>query len=72
MATITVFTPTYNRAHTLMRTYESLLRQGNKDFIWLIVDDGSGDNTAELVNQWKAADNGFEIKYIYKENNHKK
>lgn len=68
MATITVFTPTYNRAHTLMRTYESLLRQGNKDFIWLIVDDGSGDNTAELVNQWKAADNGFEIKYIYKEN----
>ena len=44
---ITVFTPTYNRAHTLPRTYESLLVQDCKDFIWLIVDDGSADSTAE-------------------------
>lgn len=68
MATLTVFTPAYNRAHTLPRTYESLLRQNNKDFIWLIVDDGSRDNTAELVESWKSRENGFEIRYIYKEN----
>lgn len=68
MATLTVFTPAYNRAHTLGRTYESLLRQTSKDFVWLIVDDGSSDNTAELVRQWQALDNGFEIRYVYKEN----
>lgn len=65
---LTVFTPAYNRAHTLPRTYESLLRQDCKDFIWLIVDDGSTDNTAELVKDWQKRDNGFEIRYIYKEN----
>ena len=68
MAILTVFTPAYNRAHTLPRTYESLLRQKCKDFVWLIVDDGSKDNTAELVRQWLSLDNGFEIRYIYKEN----
>lgn len=68
MATLTVFTPAYNRAHTLPRTYESLCQQKCKDFIWLIVDDGSQDNTAELIRQWQARDNGFEIRYIYKEN----
>ena len=68
MATLTVFTPAYNRAHTLPRTYESLLAQDCKDFVWLIVDDGSSDNTAELVRSWQAQDNGFEIRYIYKEN----
>lgn len=68
MAFITVFTPTFNRAHTLSRTYESLLSQDNKDFIWLIVDDGSSDGTDKIVEEWKARDNGFEIRYIYKEN----
>lgn len=68
MPILTVFTPAYNRAHTLPRTYESLLTQECKDFIWLIVDDGSKDNTAELVKEWKKQDNGFEIRYIYKEN----
>ena len=68
MATLTVFTPAYNRAHTLPRTYESLCSQSCKDFIWLIVDDGSADNTAELVRSWQEKDNGFEIRYIYKEN----
>lgn len=68
MATLTVFTPAYNRAHTLPRTYESLLAQDYKDFVWLIVDDGSVDNTAELVQNWQEKDNGFEIRYIYKEN----
>lgn len=65
---LTIFTPAYNRAHTLPRTYESLLRQDCKEFIWLIVDDGSQDGTADLVRQWQSKDNGFEIRYIYKEN----
>ena len=65
---LTIFTPAYNRAHTLPRTYESLCRQNCKDFIWLVVDDGSEDNTAELVHQWQTEDNGFEIRYVYKEN----
>lgn len=68
MVMLTVFTPAYNRAHTLQRTYESLLLQSCKDFIWLIVDDGSKDNTAQIVKEWQSKDNGFEIQYIYKEN----
>lgn len=65
---ITVFTPAYNRAHTIKRTYKSLLEQNNKRFIWLIVDDGSTDNTYELVKEWQTKNNGFEIQYIFKEN----
>ena len=65
---ITVFTPTYNRSHTLSRVYHSLQRQDCKDFVWLIIDDGSTDNTAKLVRSWLNADNGFQIRYIYKEN----
>lgn len=68
MAFLTVFTPTYNRAHTLGRTYESLCKQKCKEFIWLIVDDGSTDQTKELVRKWQKQDNGFEIQYIYKKN----
>lgn len=68
MPFLTIFTPAYNRAHTIHRTYESLLKQDCKDFVWLIVDDGSTDNTAELVRGWQKNDNGFEIRYIYKEN----
>lgn len=68
MPFLTIFTPAYNRAHTLQRTYESLLAQDCKDFIWLIINDGSKDNTADLVKTWKTLDNGFEIRYIYKEN----
>ena len=68
MALLTVFTPTYNRAYTLIRTYKSLCQQDCKDFIWLIVDDGSSDDTRKLVDKWKSESNGFEIRYIYKEN----
>lgn len=50
---ITVFTPTYNRAHTLPALYRSLLDQITQHpFEWLIIDDGSSDNTEELVKQW--------------------
>lgn len=68
MATLTVFTPLYNRINTLKRTYESLKRQTCKDFIWLIVDDGSTDNPYEIIKEWIKINNGFEIKYVYKEN----
>ena len=68
MPTLTVFSPAYNRAHTLPRLYHSLCRQKCKDFIWLIVDDGSADNTEEIVKEWQAKDNGFQIRYVYKEN----
>ena len=46
---ITVFTPTYNRAKSIHRVYESLLEQTYKNFIWLIIDDGSTDNTKEII-----------------------
>lgn len=49
MALLTIFTPTYNRKHTIGRTYESLRRQSNKDFNWLVIDDGSSDGTRAWV-----------------------
>ena len=64
---LTVFTPAYNRAYTLHKCYESLKRQTSKEFKWLVIDDGSTDNTKELVYKWKK-EADFEIKYIYKEN----
>jgi glycosyltransferase involved in cell wall biosynthesis len=66
----TVFTPTYNRATTLHRVYESLKAQTFRDFEWLIVDDGSKDNTREVVEQWQQ-ENPFPIRYVYQENGHK-
>ena len=65
----TVFTATYNRAHTLDRVYDSLKAQTYRDFEWLIVDDGSTDNTRELVEQWQQK-NLVPIRYIYQENAH--
>ena len=65
---LTVFTPTYNRAHTLPRTYQSLCQQDCKDFVWLVVDDGSTDGTDDLVRSWQQKANGFEIRYLHKEN----
>ena len=64
---ITVFTPTYNRAYILPQCYEALKRQTCKDFIWQIIDDGSTDNTKELVDKW-IREGIIEIQYIYQEN----
>ena len=49
MKSLTVFTPTYNRKHTICRTFESLCRQTNNDFDWLVIDDGSNDGTREWM-----------------------
>lgn len=65
--TLTVFTPTYNRAHTLWKGYEGLKRQTSKDFKWVIVDDGSIDNTKELVEGW-IKESLIPIEYYYKTN----
>ena len=65
---VTVFTPTYNRAYILGDLYHSLQRQTCMDFEWLIVDDGSADDTKALVASWQGEENSFPIRYIYQEN----
>lgn len=60
---LTIFTPTYNRAHTLPRLLDSLKAQTDKDFEWLVINDGSTDNTPELFCEWLSHDYGFEIRY---------
>lgn len=64
---LTVFTPTFNRADCLRRCYESLRRQTCREFIWLVVDDGSSDGTRELVRGWMQ-EGELEIRYHYQEN----
>lgn len=59
---ITIFTPTYNRANLLPRLYNSLLRQSKKNFEWLVVDDGSTDDTGELFKSW-IKENQIVIRY---------
>lgn len=65
---ITVFTPTYNRGYIIERLYRSLQRQTFRDFEWLIIDDGSTDDTEALVNGWIGKEHGFPIRY-YKQSN---
>lgn len=64
----TVFTPTYNRAYIIENLYHSLQRQTFRDFEWVVVDDGSSDNTAELFTRILADKNSFPIQYIRVEN----
>ena len=62
MKELTVFTPSYNRKELLARCYESMKRQTYSDFIWMIIDDGSTDGTADAVSKWQTEKNKFEIK----------
>ncbi len=62
----TVFTPTYNRAHTLHRVYDSLRAQTLRDFEWIVIDDDSTDNTADLIAGWTKTAN-FPIRYFKQE-----
>lgn len=64
---LTVFTPAFNRGDCLRHCYESLRKQTCRDFIWLVVDDGSSDGTGDLVKEWMRAGE-LEIQYHYKEN----
>lgn len=65
---LTIFTPTYNRAYILGRLYDSLRSQTCKEFEWLIIDDGSTDDTERLVEGWMGKQNTFPIRYYKKEN----
>ena len=64
---VTIFTPTYNRAYILENLYESLIRQTSQKFEWLIVDDGSTDETANLVATWQK-ENKISIRYLKQKN----
>jgi glycosyltransferase involved in cell wall biosynthesis len=65
---ITIFTSTYNRAYILPKLYESLVKQTIKDFEWIIVDDGSKDNTEQLCNNWINDCKKFKITYLKQKN----
>jgi glycosyltransferase involved in cell wall biosynthesis len=67
MKTLTVFTPSYNRAYLLPQLYLSLINQSDQDFEWLIIDDGSTDETKVLMATWQK-ENKIDIRYIYQEN----
>ena len=67
MKMLTIFTPTYNRGYCLETCYKSLVDQTCKDFIWLIIDDGSTDGTKALVGKW-IKEKKIEIRYHWQEN----
>ena len=70
MKKITIFTPTYNRAYCLPKLYKSLLKQNLNLFEWIIIDDGSTDNTKSIVDEWKK-ENKIHIGYYYQNNSGK-
>lgn len=67
---LTIFTPTFNRAYILETLYLSLTRQTCKDFIWVIVDDGSIDNTFELCSRF-INEGKIKIEYYFQNNSGK-
>lgn len=68
MCKLTIFTATYNRGHLIERMYRALQRQANFDFEWLVIDDGSQDNTPDLFTQWNAENNPFTLRYYRQDN----
>lgn len=67
MKFLTIITPTYNRGNLLNKVYDSLLKQTNKNFIWLVIDDGSSDDTRNVIDKF-INDSKINIQYIYKQN----
>lgn len=67
---ITILTPTFNRAHTLQRLFDSLVIQNNANFEWVVIDDGSTDNTEKLIKTF-VQERLIDIKYFYQENSGK-
>lgn len=65
---LTIITPTYNRAKTISSCWESLKRQSNNNFQWLIIDDGSNDGTKQLVDGFIKSTPDMRIEYVFKEN----
>lgn len=65
---ITVFTPTYNRGYIIEKLYKSLQRQKSFNFEWLVIDDGSTDDTEFLFKKWTQEENDFNIRYFKVEN----
>lgn len=65
---ITVFTPTYNRGYIIEKLYRSLQKQTINSFEWLVIDDGSTDETEKLFNKWQKEANLFQIRYLKVEN----
>lgn len=64
---LSIITPTYNRSILLKRLYESLVNQTSKNFEWIIVDDGSIDDTKKRVDAW-ISEKKVNIRYIYQNN----
>lgn len=64
---LTVFTPTYNRAHLLDKLFSSLQKQTCYDFEWLIIDDGSTDETSSVVSAFQETAR-FPVRFYRKEN----
>lgn len=65
---LTIFTPVYNRADCIVHCYESMLRQSNQNFVWIIVDDGSTDHLEDVVRPWLERAAAFQIEFYRKEN----
>lgn len=68
MTQLTIFTPAYNRGYIIEKLYRSLQRQSIYDFEWLVVNDGSTDNTDDLLQSWLKEENNFRIRYYKQEN----
>ncbi len=68
MPTLTIITPTYNRAKLLRQCWNSLNQQTCKDFQWLVVDDGSTDDTSAVVEEMMALDHEYMFQYVKKDN----
>lgn len=68
---ISIITATYNRAYIISKLHESLKEQTSKDFEWIIIDDGSTDDTKIIIEDWIKEKDEFNISYFYEENSGK-